>query len=59
MRVLGVYTLLEQRTTTDRIAVEDADEILDNLHKRSATIFGETLQEEYRELIGLDLEAYK
>lgn len=59
VRVLGFYTMVEQRTSEDGFAIENTEQILNVLHNKSAVIFGESLQDDFRKMIGLDLENYK
>ena len=59
IRVLSVYTLVEQRSTDVPLGVAAVPAILEGMHKRSLRLFGETLNEEYRKMIGIDLRAYQ
>jgi uncharacterized protein (TIGR04255 family) len=58
-RFLGIYTLLEQRSADTMIEFSKIEEILEHLHQRSIVLFGSSLTEPYRKMIGLDLESYK
>ncbi len=57
-RHLAIYTLIEFRAGEQEISIGSLGEILENLHRRSVRLFGETLSAESRRKIGLDLEAY-
>jgi len=59
VRALGVYTLVEKRSSADALDIGSARSSLDEMHNRSLLLFGNTISAEYREQLGIDLEAYK
>lgn len=59
IKTLGIYTLVERRGANGGISIRNVTDILEHLHNRSLTLFGETLSQPYREKIGIDLEAYR
>lgn len=59
VRALGVYTLVEKRSSADALDIGSARTSLDEMHNRSLVLFGNTISAEYREQLGIDLEAYK
>lgn len=58
-RSLGIYTLVENRSGSKVMEIEEAREIIEIMHNRSLLLFGETLSDEYREKVGIDLDSYK
>ncbi|NVK54669.1 MAG: TIGR04255 family protein [Alteromonadaceae bacterium] len=59
MRSLGIYTLVERRSKSTPIDFQGVQDLIDGMHNRSLLLFGESLSEEYRNQIGINLEAYK
>lgn len=59
MRSLGIYTLVERRSKSNPIDFQSVRDLIDGMHNRSLLLFGESLSEEYRNQIGINLEAYK
>ena len=59
LRNLGVYTMVEMRGGDDGLRIIGIEDALEMLHRRSLRLFGETLSEEYREMIGLNLDRYQ
>lgn len=57
-RFLGVYTLVEQRSGEGSIPYPEVENTLERIHKRCLTIFGQSLKEDYRKMIGIELENY-
>lgn len=58
-RVLGIYTMVEQRSSVEALPMSKIDSVLEKLHKRSLLMFGETINEHYRKKIGLNLGDYQ
>lgn len=58
-RIMDIYTLTELREAEKFSESDRFFEALEFLHKRSLTLFGESINEQMRERIGLDLESYK
>ena len=58
-RVLGIYTMVEQRSSEQPLRLSEIDSTLEKLHKRSLLMFGETINEDYRKKIGLNLGDYQ
>ncbi len=58
-RVLSIYTMVEMRGGNDGRQIAKTEDALDLIHMRSLRLFGETLSEEYREMIGLNLDSYQ
>lgn len=59
MRVLGIYTMVEQRSSTNPISMDRIESTLEDIHKRSLLLFGQTINEGYRQKIGLNLGDYQ
>lgn len=59
MRSLGMYTLVERRSKSATLDFQSVRELINGMHNRSLLLFGESLSAEYRDQIGIDLEAYK
>lgn len=59
VRSLGIYTLVERRSKSAPLDFQNVRELIDSMHNRSLLLFGESLSAEYRDQIGIDLEAYK
>jgi len=59
MRSLGIYTLVERRSKSAPLEFQSVRELINGMHKRSLLLFGKSLSAEYRDQIGIDLEAYK
>lgn len=57
-RILSIYTMVEQRSEAG-IAVGQVADILDKLHNRSLQLFGSALSENYRTMIGINLDNYQ
>ncbi|SEQ34878.1 hypothetical protein [Thalassovita taeanensis] len=59
MRSLGIYTLVERRSKSTPLDFQSVRELINGMHNRSLLLFGESLSAEYRDQIGINLEAYK
>lgn len=59
MRSLGIYTLVERRSRSTPLDFQSIRGLINAMHNRSLLLFGESLSEEYRSQIGINLEAYK
>jgi uncharacterized protein (TIGR04255 family) len=59
MRSLGIYTLVERRSKSTPLDFQSVRDLINCMHNRSLLLFGESLSEEYRRQIGINLEAYK
>lgn len=58
-RALGIHTLVEQRSETKSLPIANFLDYLEMMHRRSLYLFGDTITEPYRKMIGLNLEEYK
>lgn len=58
-RSLGIYTLVERRSKSAPLDFQSVRELINDMHNRSLLLFGGSLSAEYRDQIGIDLEAYK
>lgn len=59
LRSLGIYTMVERISKSSPLDFRSVRELINAMHNRSLLLFGESLSTEYRERIGIDLEAYK
>jgi len=58
MRSVGIYTLVEQRSGPTPLDFNCVQELINEMHNRSLSLFGSSLSEEYRDRIGIILENY-
>ena len=58
VRILAIYSMVELRKNEKGIAIGRLDNILQALHRRALKLFGESLSDQYRKVIGLDLKEY-
>lgn len=59
VRALSIFTLVEQRGERGSVPIDQIADILSQLHNRSLRLFGSTLSESYREMIGINLDEYQ
>ena len=59
VRALAIYTMVEIRAGNQNLEIADIEGHLNTLHRRSLRLFGETLSDEYRQMIGLNLAEYQ
>jgi len=59
VRSMTIYTMVEIRAGNQSLEIVDIEGHLDTLHRRSLRLFGETLSEVYRGMIGLNLADYQ
>ena len=59
VRSMAIYTMVEIRAGNQSLEIADIEGHLDTLHRRSLRLFGESLSEEYRGMIGLKLAEYQ
>ena len=59
LRVLAIYTMIEMHGGEDGLPAANTESALVTLHGRSLRLFGETLSEEGRQMIGLDMDRYQ
>jgi len=59
IRVLAIYSMVELRKNDEVIEISGLEGVLDALHRRVAKVFGESLSDEPRDMIGLDLSEYQ
>jgi uncharacterized protein (TIGR04255 family) len=57
-RVLNVFTLVDLRPQQPVGSIEEVIAILNYLHNRSLLLFGNSIKEQFRDAIGLDLRNY-
>ena len=58
-RSVGIYTLVENRSGSKLIEIEEVRETIEMMRNRSLLLFGEALSAEYRDKVGIDLGSYK
>ncbi len=59
IRTLAIHSMAELCRNDEVLAIHSLESVLDALHQRVAVVFGESLTEETRKSIGLDLGAYQ
>lgn len=57
-RVLGVYTLLETRASSNPITIDSLVDRLNEMHRRAVVLFASQIKVGFRDAIGIRLEDY-
>jgi uncharacterized protein (TIGR04255 family) len=56
-RVINIFTLVDLRPISS-VTVDEVEDIMKFLHNRSLILFGRSINEKFRQAIGLNLESY-